>query len=574
MAETNAAGAGVEFPRQYVAANADLGVWETVEECYRELLERPIESREQLENWLYDASELESCVDEERVRRYTASTCHTDDPEIERRYLEFVEHIQAPQEPWRDKLMRRFVELAERFPLPPKRYEVLLRSARNTIELYREENVPLQTEDTKLSTEYQKITGAMTCEYDGREQTLQQMGRYLDEPDRSAREQAWRLAAERFNQDADALDTLYEKMVALRHKMATNADCANFRDYMFKRMERFDYTPADCHAFHDAIEEIVVPAVRTLSAGRREKLGLKTLRPWDFGVDPDGLPPLRPFETEEQLAEGCSRIFHRVHPELGGVFDTMRERKLLDLGSRKGKAPGGYQDTFSERRVPFIFMNAVGTDTDVRTLLHEGGHAFHAWACRNEPLLPYRSCESAIEFAEVASMGMECLSLPHTHLFFGDDTPRATRQFFERIVSFFPYMARIDAFQHHVYTHADEGLESWNDHWQSLTRRFAPEVDYDGIEKHDRRSWQRKLHVYQVPFYYVEYGIAQIGALQVWLNSRRDYDQAVAQYRNGLALGSSRPLPELFAAAGCKFDFSAATLRPLIDAVMEEIAKQ
>lgn len=562
-----------EFPRRYVSEGADFGTWETVEGHCAELLARPVASPAALEQWLLDLSELEACVDEERVRRYTASTCHTDDPELERRYLWFVEHIQARQEPWRDRIMRRLNELAERYPLPPRRYEVLLRSVRNAIELYRDENVPLQTEDARLGTEYQKITGAMTCVYDGREQTLQQMARYLEEPLRRVREETWRLASERFLRDAPRLDELYARMVALRHAMARNAGLPDYRDYMFRKMERFDYTPADCLAFHDAIERVVVPAAAALAQRRRRRLGLETLRPWDFAVDPAGRPPLRPFETGDELADGCARIFHRVHPELGQIFDTLRQRGLLELDSRKGKAPGGYQETFAERRAPFIFMNAVGTDGDVHTLLHEGGHAFHAWACRNEPLLPYRSCANVIEFAEVASMGMECLALPHTRVLFGDDAPRATRQFFERVVQFFPFMARIDAFQHYVYTHVDEGLEAWNDHWQALTRRFAPEVDYGGLEAHDRRSWQRKLHLYLVPFYYVEYGIAQLGALQVWLNSRRDYQEAVAAYRYALTLGSARPLPELFAAAGCKLDFTEQTLRPLIAALMEELEK-
>ncbi len=562
-----------EFPRHYVAAQADLGNWDVVEQCYRELAGRQIAVREQFEQWLLDASELEACLAEESAGRHTASTCATDDEAVQQRYLFFVEHIDARCEPWRDKLLRRLVELSGRFSLPAKRYEVLLRSARNTVALYREENVPLLTEDVKLRTEYQKITGAMTCTYDGREQTLQQMARYQEEPDRQVREDTWRLAADRFNQDAGRLDELYEKMVALRHQIAQNAGCSDYRAYMFRRMERFDYTPEDCLRFHDAIEQIVVPAARELAAQRRAKLGLASLRPWDLAVDPENRPPLRPFETIEQLADGCSRIFNQVSPDLGKVFDTLRQRGQLELGSRKGKAPGGYQETFHERRLPYIFMNAVGTDADVRTLLHEGGHAFHTWACRNEPLLAYRSCDGVLEFAEVASMGMECLALPHMSVFFGDQTPRATRQFFERIVQFFPFMARIDAFQHHVYTHVDEGLGGWMDYWQGLTRRFSPEVDWSGLEQYDRRSWQRKLHVYQVPFYYIEYGIAQIGALQVWQNSRRNYEDAVSLYRAGLSLGSSRPLPELFTAAGCRFDFSSKSLQPLIDAVMDEIRK-
>ena len=289
-----------------------------------------------------------------------------------------------------------------------------------------------------------------------------------------------------------------------------------------------------------------------------------------MAVDPDNRPPLRPFQTDDELAAGCARIFQQVDPDLARTFDLLRERQMLDLGSRKGKAPGGYQISYAERRIPFIFMNAVGTESDVRTLLHEGGHAFHAWAARHEPFYAYRGAPT--EFSEVASMGMECLALPYTREFFGADTSRANKNFFEKIVAFFPYMACIDAYQHYVYTHVDAGLDDWKNYWQSLTKRFSPELDLTGLERHDRQSWQKKLHVYEVPFYYVEYGIAQLGALQVWKNSLDNYAQAVAEYRRGLALGGSRPLPELFEAAGCKFDFSQRTLRPLVEAAMAKIA--
>ncbi len=569
MRQAPATAVQAEFPRQFVAAGADFGTWATAEPYFRELAERRLGSREELERWLSELSELEACFDEESMRRYTAMTCQTDDAERQQRYLDFIENVQPHAEPWRDILRRKLVAAADALVLPPTRYEVLLRSTRTGIELYREENIPLLVEDQKLRTEYQALTAAMMCSYDGREQTLQQMAKYLEEPDRKVRETAWRLAADRFLADGEQLDGLYEKMVALRHRIATNAGCSDYRAYMFRAMERFDYTPADCLAFHDAIEQVCVPAVGRLAAERKRKLGLPSLRPWDMAVDPDGRPPLRPFETDEQLAGGCSRIFHQVDTELGRIFDGLHERGSFDLGSRKGKAPGGYQVMYHERRLPFIFMNAVGTELDVRTLLHEGGHAFHSWACRHEPWLAYRS--APIEFAEVASMGMECLALPFNREFFRDETARATRRFFEKIVAFFPFMASIDAHQHHVYTHVADGLEKWKDHWQTLTRRFGPEIDLSGLERYDRRSWQRKQHVYEVPFYYVEYGIAQLGALQVWKNSLNDYAQAVALYRQGLALGGSRPLPELFEAAGCRFDFSTETMKPLIGAVMQTI---
>mgnify|MGYP001273020534 CR=1 FL=1 len=560
-----------EFPRQYVAPGDAFAEWSVAERYYRELLERPVNSLVEFENWMRDFSETDAVFDEEGTARQIDMTRATDDPAREQRFLHFVEHVQPHREPWHNKLRMRFVELAGRFPLPPKRYEVLERSIRNAIALFREENIPLQVENAKLAQQYQKITGGMTAVFRGEEMTLQQVDRFLEEPDRATREAAWRASSDRFLQNADALNQLYEKMVRVRHQMARNADCRDYRAFAFRAMERFDYTPEDCLAFHDAIEKVVVPAAGELAAQRQAKLAVERLRPWDMAVDPEGQPPLRPFRTDAELADGCGRIFHKVDRELGEIFDGLRERDMLDLGSRKGKAPGGYQATYAERRVPFIFMNAVGTERDVRTLLHEGGHAFHTWACRNEPLLAYRGYPT--EFAEVASMGMECLALPFCEVFYGADAPRASKRHFMEIVTFLPYMARVDAMQHFVYTHVDCGIEARLEEWRRLTRRFSPFVDWTGLERYDQHSWHRKLHFFEAPFYYVEYGIAQLGALQVWLNSQRDYEQAVAFYRNGLALGGSRPLPELFEAAGCKFDFSEKTLRPLVDAVMEEIAR-
>lgn len=558
-----------EFPRQYVDPDAHFGSWETAEKYYRDLVERPVESCEELEKWLLDMSELDAVFGQEGTSRHIDMTCATDDPVRKQRHLDFLQNINPKRKPWAFKLEVRFVELAKRFPLPPMRYELLERSARNAIELYREENIPLQTEDDELQQQFQETVGAMTCTYKNEELTLQQLGRFLEEPDRPVREETWRLGSDRFLQDCEKLDEIYDSMIERRDRIAGNAGCSGFAEYMFKAYERFDYSPDDCHAFRDAIEQVVVPAAGELARRRKAKLGLETLRPWDLAVDPDNRPPLRPFETPDELTAGCSRIFHKVNPELGSVFDTLREQDSLDLESRKGKAPGGYQATYEERRMPFIFMNAVGTESDVRTLLHEGGHAFHTWACRHEPLMAYR--HAPIEFCEVASMGMECLSLPHVEEFYGDDANRARKRFFEEIIQFFPWMARVDGFQHYVYANVGDSMETRKDHWQELTKRFAPHIDYSGLETFDRHSWHRKLHFFEVPFYYVEYGIAQLGALQVWMNARQDREQAVALYRNGLALGGSRPLPELFEAAGCKFDFSEATLRPLVDAVMEEI---
>lgn len=563
------AAAQPEFPRTFVAADVRFDSWGRAEPYYRDLLDRQIQSHADLERWLRDWSELDAAFAEEETVRYTAMTCQTDDAQREQAFLEFIEHIKPQREPLLHRLREKLVASAKQHSLPEKRYEVLLRSAANSVALFRDENISLQTEDSKLQQRYQKIVGGLTVNWDGAEVTLPRLMKLLEEPDRDIREQAWRAASDRFLTESENLDRLYDDMVRLRHRMAINAGMPNYRDYMFRRYERFDYTAEDCFAFHDAIAKVVVPAASRLAGQRRRKLELPSLRPWDTAVDVDNRPPLRPFETESELVGGCQRIFTHVHPELGQIFSQLRERDTLDLSSRKGKAPGGYQASLEERRLPFIFMNAVGTESDVRTLLHEGGHAFHSWAARQEPLLPYRS--APIEFCEVASMGMELLALPHLEEFYGIETNRARRRFLEGIVQFFPWMARVDAFQHYVYTNLDHDPQRRNDEWVALAERFGPEIDWSGLEPHLRSSWHRKLHFFEVPFYYVEYGIAQLGALQVWLNSRKDYDQAVALYRNGLALGGMRPLPELFAAAGLRFDFSEQTLRPLIDAVMEEI---
>lgn len=558
-----------EFPRRFVAADAKLDQWNEIEPYFKQLAERDLADRTVLEQWLVDVSELESVLAEERSQAYTKMTCFTADEDAKQRYLHIIENIIPKCEPWEFELQKKFAAAADQLDLPPQRYEVLVRSAQNQVDLFREENIPLQTEDAKLAQRYQEVTGGLTVTFRGEEQTPQQVARFLEEPDRKTREEAWRALIDRYLQEAETLDPLYDEMVSVRDKIAKNADCADYREYAFKSKERFDYTPEDCLAFHAAIESVVVPAVKALADQRQKQLGVETLRPWDLEVDPQNRPPLKPFTTVEELNDGCSRIFHKVNRELGDQFDRMRTEGYLDLDSRKNKAPGGYQAVFEEQRLPFIFMNAVGTEGDVRTLLHEGGHAFHTFACRAEPFVAYR--HSPMEFAEVASMGMECLAVPHLDEFYNGNTQRAVQRFFTKIVNFFPWMARVDAFQHYVYTNVDHDPERRKDEWQSLTRRFAPHIDYTGLERADRHSWHQKLHFFQVPFYYVEYGIAQLGALQVFLNSKRDYQQAVNFYRHALALGGSRPLPELFEAANLKFDFTEQTIRPLIEAAMEEI---
>jgi len=389
-------------------------------------------------------------------------------------------------------------------------------------------------------------------------------------PDRTVRQTAWELVARRRLVDRDAIDDIFDKMIATRTQIGQNAGFDNFRDYQFRAYERFDYDPDACFAFHEAIEKVAVPAKRGIQQQRRQRLNVETLRPWDLAVDTANRPPLKPFETVDQLTTQCSTIFHRLDKTLGQQFDLMVRSGWMDLASRKGKAPGGYQATFDEARHPFIFMNAVSQHQDVQTLIHEAGHAFHTFACRNEPLLAYRHC--GMEMAEVASMGMEMIAQDYLDVFYeSENLVRAKREHLEDVVTLFPWIATIDAFQHWLYTHPDHTRNERTAQWNSLLERFGGIEDYTTYEQMRDALWQRQLHLFGCPFYYIEYGIAQIGALQLWQNTRKNPDKALQQYREALALGGSRPLPELWSAAGLTFDFSKKTLRPLIEAVLTEL---
>ena len=362
-------------------------------------------------------------------------------------------------------------------------------------------------------------------------------------------------------------------MVSNRDHTAKNAGFDDYRGYMFAVKHRFDYTPQDCIAFHDAIEQTCMPIVRKLAEERKEALGLETLRPWDLAVDPHGLAPLTPFDTAEDLIEKTSKLFHQMDIELGSMFDSMRDGGYsLDLASRRGKAPGGYQASRDRQRKPFIFMNAAGLPRDLDTMVHEAGHAFHYMLCRHDDLVWYRG--APLEFAEVASMSMESLAYPYLDEFYTEEEcKRAIRKHLEGVVSTLPWVATIDAFQHWIYLNPTHTREERTAHWLELGERFGAGVDWSGLDAEHEAVWHRQLHPFEVPFYYVEYGIAQLGALQMWLQYRNDPNAALAAYKEGLTLGSSKPLPHLFETAGLKFDFSIEMVGNLMKTVEEELDK-
>jgi oligoendopeptidase F len=563
--------------RHFVPTQIDLGDWTQIAPLFEQLEKRAGDCKTvaEFEQWILDGGEISAALDEESSKRYIAMTCHTDNPEAEKSYLHFVEKIEPELKPRQFTLSQLYVKHPLRDALlkaKPARYEVFDRNTKLFIELFRPENVPLETEEAKLGQQYQKLSGALTVQFRGEEKTLVQMGRYLEEPDRALRQEAWELVSKRRLQEKDKFEENFEEMLKLREQIATNAGFKNYLDYAFRSRGRFDYTAEDCVKFHEAIEKEVMPVLRQLQAERKKQLKLEKLRPWDLSVDPLNRPALRPFEKVDQMVGATQKIFNQLDRDLAEGFQTMQNLRLLDLENRKGKAPGGYQSTLNEARLPFIFMNAVGIQRDVETILHEAGHAFHALATKEEDLYFYR--HAPIEFCEVASMSMELLGNEFIENFYNaGDAKRARHDHLEGIIEVFPWIATVDAFQHWIYSHPGHTRDERKKAWLALMDRFGGDVDWSGYEDVRANLWHRQLHIFLHPFYYVEYGIAQLGALQIWANSKRDKQGALNDYKKSLALGGGRPLPELFTAAGCKFDFSQKTVQPLVKLVESELAK-
>jgi oligoendopeptidase F len=560
-------------PRAFVSADLNLGDWAAIAPVFTELEERlaGCESVTDLEGWLLEVNELSAALDEEGSKRYIAMTCHTSSEEAKKAYLCFVEDVEPGMKEQMFRLAKLFVEHPLRRELPPRRYAVLDRDWASMVELFREENVPLETKEAKLGQQYQELMGGLTVEFQGEEKTLVQMGVYQQENDRELRQEAWELVATRRLEVAGECDEFIEKMMALRVKMAVNAGFENYRDFKHLKKGRFDYRPEDCFKFHEAVETVVMPVYNELLADRRERMQLDALRPWDTTVDPLGRDPLKPFTEVDDMVSRTKNIFDHVDDGLADGFQVMRDRKLLDLANRKGKAPGGYQCSLSEARLPFIFMNAVGLQRDVETLLHEAGHAFHALAAQGEDLHHYQ--HAPLEFCEVASMSMELIGNEHLTEFYTEaDAVRARRTHLEGIVGLFPWIATVDAFQHWMYTHPDHTREERDATWNELCDRFGGNIDWNGHEQSRTKMWHRQSHIFLVPFYYIEYGIAQLGALWVWKNSKVNRVKALQDYKDSLALCGSRPLPELFQSAGAPFSFDTEAFKPLIELVQTELS--
>jgi len=543
--------------------------WENLAPYYAELSQRPL-GEDSAETWLSDWTRVSSLAGEALEKLHVATTLDTADKESERRYHAFMEELLPPLEAAEQELRRRLLDSG----FTRDDLEVPLKGLRADAELYREENVPLLVEEQKLDSEYARIIGTQTVTWEGTEKTIQQMQPLYRETSRQVRESAWRLVAERQAADREAIAGLWKRFLELRQRISANAGFSSYRDYRWKALHRFDYTPEDCRNFRDAIETEVVPAASVLYEARRKKLAVESLRPWDLAVDPLLRPPLKPYSGGRELESGVRSVLDALDPELGSAFGRMRDLGCLDLESRKGKAPGGYCTFFPVEGKPFIFMNGVGLHDDVQTLLHESGHAFHFMETARWPWS--LQWNVGVEFAEVASMAMELLALPFLPAEKGGfyrpaDAERALVEHLESVITLWPYIAVVDAFQHWVYEDPARAAspEACDSQWEALWRRFMPGIDYSGFEDHLRSGWQRKLHIHQIPFYYIEYGMAQLASVQIWSNSLEDREAALAAYRRGLSLGGTRCLPDLYSASGARFVFDRPSLHEAVGRVME-----
>lgn len=563
-----------KLERQYVPKDFVITDWVALEPFFKELSERPIHSLADLEKWLKDTSEIEAVVSEDACWRQIRMTCDTTDKALEDAFTYFCMEIQPKLQPYADLLNRKLIDCPFTRELDEQKYYTYLRNVRKSIDLFREANIPLQAELSVAQQQYGAIAGKMTIEVNGQEYTLQQAGKFLESHDRSLREEVYRKIQARRLQDQLAMHDLYTQLVEKRDQVAKNAGYPNYRDYKFAELGRFDYTKEDCYQFHEAVKLHILPLIDKIYAKKKKKLGLDVLRPWDTEAEPEGIEPLKPFTDGKDLYEKSVQVFEELNPFFAACLRKMDELKHFDLESRKGKAPGGYNCPLTESGAPFIFMNAAGQMSDVTTMVHEGGHAVHSFLAHELELSAFK--EYPMEIAEVASMAMELFTMNHWEAFFSDpeDLKRAKEHQLERTITIFPWIAIIDKFQHWVYENPHHSIEERTDKWMEILKEFSTgSIDYTGLDEYRRIGWQRQLHLFEVPFYYIEYGIAQLGAIGLWMQYRKDPKQALENYMKALSLGGTKPLPELYAAAGLKFDLSPDHIKTLMEFTAAEMDK-
>ncbi len=563
-----------KITRKFIPKDLIVNNWETIEPYFKELLEREITSKADLEKWLADMNELDAVINEDFSWRQIKMTCDTTDKKLEDSFNFFCMEIHPKIQPYADALNKKLINSPFIHELDAATYFTYLRSVKKNIDLFREENIPLQAELAVAQQKYGVITGKMMVEVNGEEYTLQQAAKFLESHDRKLREEVYRKINERRLKDKDALNDLFSELIEKRQKVALNAGFENYRDYKFKELGRFDYTKEDCFRFHDSIRKCMLPLVNKIYTHKKQKLNLDHLRPWDVEAEPEGTKALTPFETGSELLNKSVACFTEIRPFFGDCLRQMNAMKHLDLESRKGKAPGGYNCPLAESGAPFIFMNAAGQMHDVTTMVHEGGHAVHSFLTHDLTLNAFK--EYPMEIAEVASMAMELFSMDHWDVFFEnkDDLRRAKEHQLERTITIFPWIAIIDKFQHWIYENPGHSIDERTKQWIIILDDFSDNViDYTGLDIYRANAWQKQLHLFEVPFYYIEYGIAQLGAIGMWMQYKKNPEQALDNYMKALSLGGTKTLPELYKAAGLAFDFSEENIKTLMDFVNEEMEK-
>ena len=562
----------------FVPDDFDATIWENIEPLTKDLMERQLSCSSCIEGLISDSSELAEHISETGALLYIGMTCDTESEEKKESFLDFMSNIRPKLSEFSDALNRRIVNHSSVDDLP-SRYDLMLRGMRTDVEIFRKENIPLGVRQTELVTEAQTINGAMTVEFEGQEMTFPQMSKYLESNDRSQRQAAWMAMSARRMEDSERLSEIFDELITIRHQMATNAGFESYTQYMFRAMHRFDYTIEDCLEFHDSVESVCMPILKKINEERCDGLGIGGLSPWDVnekggsGPDIHGREPLKPFETVDEMVEKLSVMFHEISSDLGGKFDKLIEMDTLDLETRKGKAPGGYQYYLEKSRVPFIFMNAAGLQGDLETMIHEAGHAFHSLYCGHLELIDER--DYPIEFAEVASMSMELLTQPWWDKFYeSEEADRARRAHLEGVVFLLPWIATIDSFQHWIYANPGHSKEERAEVWLSIRDKFGSDMDWTGHTDFRELSWQQQGHLFGVPFYYIEYGIAQLGSLQLWKTQMGDPQKALDDYANAMSLGNTRTLPELFSAADLELGFNEGhfmTLMGTVETALSEL---
>lgn len=560
--------------RNFIDKNFTITTWENLKPYFDNLLSRELNSVSDLKQLLLNSSELGAVISENMAWRYIKMTCDTSNTDLRNSFNDFVQNIEPHMAPITNQLNIKINNCNYKNELNTSAYNIYFKGVKNSIDLFREENIELNTKLQELEQKFGEISGAQTIEHDEKTLTMQQAGVFLKNLDRNIRESIYNKLQIRRALDEEALNNLYSELIQLRNKVALNCGFKNFRDYKHQALGRFDYTVNDCLNFHNSVQQHAVDLLNDLHKNRKEKLKLETYKPWDTSVDEEGLTPLKPFETANELIEKTIKCFNKIDPYFGQCILTMQKMNRLDLESRIGKAPGGYQYPLYETEVPFIFMNSVGLLRDLTTMVHEGGHAIHSFLYEKQELIDFKSPPS--EVAELASMSMELISMEHWDVFFNDkeDLRRAKKQQLESVIDTLPWIATIDKFQHWVYTNPNHTLIERKENWLKIANEFSASViDYTGLESNLARKWQVQLHLFEVPFYYIEYGFAQLGAIAMWRQYKQNPKQAIENYKNALSLGYTATIPQIYNAAGIKFDFSATYINELMQFLKEEYLK-